>query len=89
MWKPSKMRAFFSGQPRFDDGCTFRRPVDALAGLGGDDRRRAFAGPDGPVQAIAAGQSAGGVDEDGFERVARHTRHADLGAALLEQAGDA
>ncbi len=44
------------------------------------------AGLDLPGDAVAAGQAAGGVDQDRLERIARHRRHADLGRAVLVEA---
>jgi hypothetical protein len=42
--------------------------VDALAGLGGQDHAAACGQVGGPLHAIAAGQAACGIDENGFER---------------------
>ncbi|MNL27353.1 hypothetical protein D3C87_1489400 [compost metagenome] len=59
--------------------------VDLLAGLRRHHQRGAGSGNSLPFHFISAGQSAGGVDEDGLDLVGKRIRQADLGATFLEQ----
>lgn len=58
--------------------------VDLLAGLRRHHQRGAGSGNSLPFHFISAGQSAGGVDEDGLDLVGKRIRQADLGATFLE-----
>ena len=51
-----------------------RPAVDALGGLRGDDRARAVADRHVIAELVAAGDAAGGIDEDRLERRAEPTR---------------
>ena len=72
-----------------DLGDIGRGAIDLLAGLRRHRRRGAVADRDRPVEAVAAGQPAGRVDQHGLQRIADGSRHPDLGGALLIETVDA
>ncbi len=66
-----------------------RASVDSFGGWCGDGRSRALPHVHRPRQPVAAGQSAGGVDQHGLEVAVGMARQSDLGRALLVQRRDA
>ena len=80
-----QLRTRPGGNTRGHGGCARRRLVDLLAGLRGDHKRGTGAGDCLPFKFVSAGQTTGGIDENGFCFVRVGFRQADFGAALLKQ----
>jgi hypothetical protein len=87
--QPGDARAFRCRQPDRGAGLAGAGAVELFARLGGHGDRRAGPGLDLPGDAVAAGQAARRVDQDRFQRIGLHLRHADLGGALLIKPPDA
>ncbi len=81
--QPVEPGPFSDGEAGGDAGVGAGRAVDALAGLGGEHHAGAGRGLGLPVDAVAAGQAAGGVDEHGLQALVMGVGQADLGAAIL------